>query len=122
MISTVDDLARFHRALYTGELLRPAQQRELLTTVRFPDAPAYGLGVQRMEVSCGPGATSAPVVVREADGGGPGFTSASLITADGERQLVLAVNVYDLGADLRGDPPVPRGTGPLAAQRAALCG
>ncbi|MFE9413495.1 serine hydrolase domain-containing protein [Streptomyces sp. NPDC006704] len=122
MISTVDDLARFHRALFTGELLRPAQQRELLTTVRFPDAPAYGLGGQRMEVSCGPGATSAPVVVWEADGGGPGFTSASLITADGERQLVLAVNVYDLGADLRGDPPVPRGTGPLAAQRAALCG
>ncbi|MEU3374394.1 serine hydrolase domain-containing protein [Streptomyces sp. NPDC006660] len=122
MISTVDDLARFHRALFTGELLRPAQQRELLTTVRFPDAPAYGLGVQRMEVSCGPGATSAPVVVREADGGGPGFTSASLITADGERQLVLAVNVYDLGADLSGDPPVPRGTGPLAAQGATLCG
>ena len=66
-------------------------------------------------------AASEPVVAWEADGGGR-FTSASLISADGERQLVLAVNVYDLGADLRGDPPVPRGAGRLAAQRAALCG
>ncbi|MBW5420083.1 serine hydrolase [Streptomyces sp. BG9H] len=121
MISTVDDLARFHRALFTGKLLRPAQQRALLTTVRFPDAPAYGLGVQRMDVPCGSEPDNRPISVWETDGGGPGFTSVSLTTADGERQLVLAVNVYDLGADLKGESPVPRSKGLMKAQMAALC-
>ncbi|WP_324605843.1 serine hydrolase domain-containing protein [Streptomyces sp. NRRL B-24484] len=122
MISTVNDLARFHRALFTGALLRPAQQRELLTTVEFPDTPAYGLGVQRMGLPCGSGPGALPITVWEADGGGPGFTSISLTTVDGERQLVLAVNVFDLGADLKGEQPVPRSTGLVKAQAAALCG
>ncbi|MGV9266885.1 serine hydrolase domain-containing protein [Kitasatospora sp. NPDC003701] len=122
MISTVDDLARFHRALFTGELLRPAQQRELLTTVQFPDEPAYGLGVQREDVSCGSGPDAGRISTWSTDGAGPGYTSVSLTTADGERQLVLAVNVYDLGAELRKERPVPRSTGLSKAQTAALCG
>ncbi|BFV58081.1 serine hydrolase domain-containing protein [Kitasatospora sp. CMC57] len=121
MISTVNDLARFHRALFTGALLRPAQQRELLTTVRFPGKPAYGLGVQRQDVPCGSEPDARRVGTWATDGGGPGFTSVSLTTADGERQLVLALNVYDLGADLKGEPPVPRSTGLVKAQTAALC-
>ncbi len=60
-------------------------------------------------------------VLDELDGGGPGFTSVSLTTADSKRQLVLAVNVYDLGADLKGEPPLPRSTGLMKAQTAALC-
>ncbi|MFI9330272.1 serine hydrolase domain-containing protein [Kitasatospora sp. NPDC052868] len=121
MVSTVDDLARFHRALFTGKLLRPAQQRELLTTVEFPDEPAYGLGVQRMDVPCGSEPDSDSVDVWETDGGGPGYTSVALTTADGERQLVLAVNVFDLGADLKHQAPVPRSKGLVKAQVAALC-
>ncbi|WP_405359524.1 serine hydrolase domain-containing protein [Kitasatospora sp. NBC_00085] len=121
MISTVDDLARFHRALFTGKLLRPAQQRELLTTVQFPDEPAYGLGVQREEVTCGSGSDARPVSVWSTDGGGPGFTSMSLTTADGERQLVLAFNVFDLGADLKHERPFPVSTALVKAQTAALC-
>ncbi|MFF1905183.1 serine hydrolase domain-containing protein [Kitasatospora sp. NPDC058218] len=121
MVSTVDDLARFHRALFTGKLLHPTQQRELLTTVQFPDAPAYGLGVQRMDVPCGSEPGTEPISAWETDGGGPGFTSVSLTAADGERQLVLAVNVFDLGADLKGEPPVPRSKGMMKAQAAALC-
>ncbi|MEV7028140.1 serine hydrolase domain-containing protein, partial [Kitasatospora sp. NPDC093558] len=122
MISTVDDLARFHRALFAGRLLRPAQQRELLATVDFPHAPAYGLGVQRMDVSCGSGPDARTIGAWETDGGGPGFTSVSLTTADGERQLVLVGTVYDLGADLKGEPPVPRSLGMMQAQSAVLCG
>ncbi|MFJ3790794.1 serine hydrolase domain-containing protein [Kitasatospora sp. NPDC090091] len=123
MVSTVDDLARFHRALFAGKLLRPAQQRELLTTVQFPDMrAAYGLGVQRMDLPCGSGPdTRTPVGVWETDGGGPGFTSISLTTVDGERQLVLAANVFDLGADLRNGESIPRSTGLVKAQVAALC-
>ncbi|MFF8290522.1 serine hydrolase domain-containing protein [Streptomyces sp. NPDC016309] len=121
MISTVGDLARFHRALFSGKLLRPAQQRELLTTVRFPRKPAYGLGVQRMNMPCGSEPGTKPVSAWGTDGGGPGFTSVSLTTTDGERQLVLAVNVYDLGADLRGKSPLPGNKGLMKAQTAALC-
>lgn len=121
MISTVDDLARFHRALFTGKLLRPAQQRELLTTVQFPEEPGYGLGVQRMDVPCGSEPGTKPISAWATDGAGPGFTSVSLATTDGERQLVLAANVYDLGADLKDERPVPQSEGPREAQMAALC-
>ncbi|MFJ7779183.1 serine hydrolase domain-containing protein [Streptomyces yangpuensis] len=122
MISTVDDLARFHRALFTGELLRPAQQRELLTTVRFPGTPAYGLGVQAVKVTCGAEEGGESIDAWATDGGGPGFTSLSLTSADGERQLVLAVNVYDLGADLRNERPVPDTDAPGRARTAVMCG
>ncbi|MFF2039838.1 serine hydrolase domain-containing protein [Kitasatospora sp. NPDC058170] len=123
MISTVDDLARFHRALFTGKLLRPAQQRELLTTVQFLDGPEYGLGVQREEVSCGSGPGAASISAWSTDGAGPGYTSVALTTVDGERQLVLAVNVYDLGAELRKQRPVPARTEGLSkVPAAALCG
>lgn len=122
MISTVDDLARFHRALFDGRLLRPAQQRELLTTVKFTGMrTAYGLGVQRLELPCGPGPDAPRVDVWETDGGGPGYTSFSLTSVDGERQLVLAVNVFDLGADLRNEQSIPGVAGLLKAQTAAMC-
>ncbi|MFD0820221.1 serine hydrolase domain-containing protein, partial [Micromonospora zhanjiangensis] len=114
MISTVADLARFHRALFGGRLLRPEQQRELLTVV--PDS-GYGLGVQRMALPCGSG----PVDVWTTDGGGPGFTSLAATTVDGARQVVLATNVFDIDRDVRGLPPVPPSQGPLAALRAVLC-
>ena len=52
MISTLDDLARFDRALFTGRLLAPAEQRELETVVQLPDLPGYALGVQRSTVDC----------------------------------------------------------------------
>ncbi len=40
MISTMDDLNDFYRALVTGKLLRPAQQKALLETVPwFPEQP-----------------------------------------------------------------------------------
>jgi D-alanyl-D-alanine carboxypeptidase len=50
IISTVTDLARFHRALFTGQLLAPEQMRELMTTVPQSD---YGLGISRWDTSCG---------------------------------------------------------------------
>ncbi|MFJ1569179.1 serine hydrolase domain-containing protein [Streptomyces erythrochromogenes] len=121
VISTVDDLARFHRALFTGRLLRPAQQRELLTTVQSGDEEAYGLGVRTVEVTCGSGPGAERISAWATDGGGPGFTSVSLTTADGERQLVLAFNVFDLGANLRKQRPVPYTEALGRAQAAALC-
>ncbi|MFK0253939.1 serine hydrolase domain-containing protein [Streptomyces sp. NPDC090445] len=122
MVSTVDDLARFHRALFSGSLLRPAQQRELLTTVEISEDSAYGLGVQRRTVPCGSGPGARSVEAWGSDGAGPGFTSFALTTADGARQLVLAANVFDLGAHLKHELPVPLGPGAVDVQAAALCG
>lgn len=118
MISTLDELARFHRALFDGRLLRPAQQRALLRTVPSGDGQRYGLGVRRMSVPC-PGG---PVPVWGHDGGGPGFTGLALSTQDGSRQLVIAANVYDLDRELHGGSPVPRSTGMTEALSGALCG
>lgn len=119
MISTAEDVARFHRALFTGALLRPAQQRELETTVatRAPST-GYGLGVQRMTVPC----DSGQVTAWETDGGGPGYTSLAMTTEDGTRQLVLAGNVFDLRRELAGQPPVPDAQAVLAgAVTSVLC-
>ncbi|MBM7492506.1 D-alanyl-D-alanine carboxypeptidase [Micromonospora luteifusca] len=118
MISTAADLARFHRALFGGQLLAPAQQRELETLVATDGGPdGYGLGVQRMTVPCAAG----PTQVWTTDGGGPGFTSIAVTSLDNSRQLVLAGNVYDIDRDVRGLPPVPASAGSLAAMQSVLC-
>jgi D-alanyl-D-alanine carboxypeptidase len=78
MVSTLDDVADFHRALFTGRLLGPEQQRELETTVPGPD---YGLGVVRLDTPCGPAWGH--------DGGVPSAYSISLTSPDGSRQAVL---------------------------------
>jgi D-alanyl-D-alanine carboxypeptidase len=114
MISTGADLARFDRALFGGALLPPAQQRDLETTV----ANGYGLGVQRVPVPCPDG----PVSAWETDGGGSGYTSMALTTTDGDRQFVLAGNVFDLARDQRHEPPVPDARDAVAgAMTAVLC-
>jgi D-alanyl-D-alanine carboxypeptidase len=58
LISNTGDLARFFRALMTGEILTPALLREMMTTVpQDPSDPngqfRYGLGVERVQDSCG---------------------------------------------------------------------
>ncbi|GLF96501.1 serine hydrolase domain-containing protein [Streptomyces yaizuensis] len=54
MISTTGDLHRFIRALMSGRLLPPAQQKALTTTVASAEGGArYGLGLGRQELSCG---------------------------------------------------------------------
>ncbi|MGC5287167.1 serine hydrolase domain-containing protein [Micromonospora sp. DT231] len=118
MISTTADLARFHRALFGGRLLAPAQQRELETLVATDDgSDGYGLGVQRRTLPCGGG----PTTVWTTDGGGPGFTSLTATSLDNSRQLVLAANVYDIDADARGLSPAPASAGFLAALRSVFC-
>jgi D-alanyl-D-alanine carboxypeptidase len=103
MVSTVADLALFDAALFGGRLLPAAQQRELLTLV---PVKRYGLGVQQITIPCDDGNVEA----WSTDGGGPGFSSVSMTSADTSRQLVLVANVFDLEIDKRHDSdqlPVP---------------
>ncbi|HEX3514648.1 MAG TPA: serine hydrolase domain-containing protein [Trebonia sp.] len=92
MISTVDDLARFYRALVTGRLLPRAQQRELLAAVPVSDPGAlftehFGLGIYRIQLSCG--------TAWGHDGGYPGgFKTYAYTSPDGNRQAVLVYNEF----------------------------
>lgn len=81
IISTAADLARFHRALITGRLLRPHEQRELTTTAPGAD---YAMGVFRIDTPCGPAWGH--------DGSFPGYLSVSVTSPDGARQAVIALN------------------------------
>ncbi|MFL6076143.1 MAG: serine hydrolase domain-containing protein [Mycobacteriales bacterium] len=80
IVSTAADLARFHRALIGGRLLRPAQQRELMTTVPAGDA-AYGLGVGTVPLPCG--------TVWGHSGDFLGYLTYGYLTPDLSRQAVL---------------------------------
>lgn len=85
IISTAEDLARFHRALFTGRLLPPAQQRDLETTVPTGTPGLdYGLGVFS-EQACGQ-------TFWGHDGDFPGYYSLSLTSPDGSTQLTIAVS------------------------------
>ncbi|MEY2441139.1 MAG: D-alanyl-D-alanine carboxypeptidase [bacterium] len=83
IVSTLDDVADFHRALFGGRLLPAQQQRELQTTVPAGPGLDYGLGVFRLDTPCG--------VAWGHDGGTPSAVSISLTSADGTRQAALAV-------------------------------
>ena len=91
MISTVDDVARFYRALLDGRLLPPAQQRELLATIPVNDtgelfAEHYGLGIYSVQLSCG--------TAWGHDGGIIGFKAFAYTSPDGNRQAVIVYNDY----------------------------
>lgn len=56
LISTPSDVTKFLAALVGGQLLPPAQLVEMQKTVAAPGFPAgwrYGLGLMRIELSCG---------------------------------------------------------------------
>ncbi len=109
MISTAGDVARFYRALLSGRLLPPAQQRELLAAIPVDDpgelfAERYGLGIYRVQLSCG--------TAWGHDGGWPGgFKTIAYTSLDGSRQAVMVYNDYKMSV------PPPAGTGTPAFQR-----
>ena len=109
MISNVDDVARFYRALLTGRLLPPAQQREMLATIPVDDtgelfAEHYGLGIYRVQLPCG--------TAWGHDGGYTGgFKTFAYTSPDGSRQAVLVYNDFKMSL------PPPLGTNTPAFQR-----
>jgi D-alanyl-D-alanine carboxypeptidase len=104
IISDTADVNTFLRALLGGRLLRPAQLRQMQTTVpapefdRFFPGARYGLGLMWVPTSCG-GYWS--------HGGDiPGFKTRDGITADGRRSVVLSINT-DSPVAKKGIPPAP---------------
>ena len=86
IVSTLDDLATFHRALIQGNLLPPAQTAELKTTVPTGTAGvAFGLGViwDTATGCAGAWAYNGEVL---------GYFSSIFTSADGTSQVVTVTN------------------------------
>jgi D-alanyl-D-alanine carboxypeptidase len=91
LVTTAADLSRFWDAIGRGTLLRPAQQKEMRTTVLATtfqgDRPGlrYGLGLQWAPLSCGGGYWSH-------DGDVPGFSTRTGVSADGRDTVVISIS------------------------------
>jgi D-alanyl-D-alanine carboxypeptidase len=99
ILTTPVELTRMLRAIVTAELFTP----ELVTAMETPPIGSYGLGLARYATACGPFLGHGGSVT--------GTQSIALMSADGTRSLVLAVNARS-------------GTDPLLATLAegVLCG
>lgn len=117
LVSTLDDLARFYRALFDGTLLRPAELAEMKTTTQVGHV-TMGLGVARLEVPCQDGEKR---VVWGNSGGGPGYNSYALIADDTSRQLVVTMNVYDIAEEVEDRSPTPPDADLTPAVQGVFC-
>lgn len=86
IVSTQEDLADFTRALASGRLLRPAQQREM-ERAASPERP-YGLGVVLAKTPCGNAWMH--------NGAALGYFSQWFTSPDGKYQSVVATNRYNM--------------------------
>ncbi|MFJ8444350.1 serine hydrolase domain-containing protein [Kitasatospora griseola] len=103
MVSTVDDLAAFGRALMTGKLLAPAQQAELETTVPVNATVGYGLGVIHRQLPCGQWAWGH-------NGAVLGYFSDWLSSEDGSKQVVRANTEFHLLTPTKGQTDTAKAT------------
>ncbi|MBO2451404.1 beta-lactamase family protein [Actinomadura barringtoniae] len=87
MVSTLQDLAKFQRALLGGKLLQPAQQREVTTPVPASGATnGFSAGLEWFDLPCGR--------IWAKGGDINGFITGVLNRENGEKQVSYAVNVY----------------------------
>ncbi|MGH3244109.1 MAG: serine hydrolase domain-containing protein [Spirillospora sp.] len=91
MVSTASDVNRFFAALVGGRLLNRAELREMMTTYTTDSGRKYGLGLERVPVTCGG-------EVWGHAGDMIGFSTRSGATRDGRRATVM-VNLKPGGTD-----------------------
>ncbi|MEV0384297.1 serine hydrolase domain-containing protein [Nonomuraea sp. NPDC050643] len=86
MVSTPSDLNRFFTALLDGKLLKPAQLKQMRTTVKSPllgPNTQYGLGLSATKLTCGTTAWGHGGAI-------PGYYTTNAATKDG-RAATIAV-------------------------------
>lgn len=85
IVSTLEDVADFTRALATGELLAPAQMADLQKTVPtgHPEGITYGLGIE-VATPCG--------TVWSHNGAVLGYATYYFTSPDGTKQAIAATN------------------------------
>ena len=84
VVSDMDDLARFYRALLGGRLLAPDRLAEMKTRVEIDPGVGYGLGLFVFDTPCGP--------LWGHGGSIPGFNNELYSSEDGTRQYGLMIN------------------------------
>ncbi|MFE3247692.1 serine hydrolase domain-containing protein [Streptomyces sp. NPDC059209] len=82
MVSTMEDLTAFYRALAAGDVLSPASLAEMRTVRPVNTGTAYGLGIHRRALSCGGTAWGHSGMV-------PGYETYTLTTDDGRHASVV---------------------------------
>lgn len=87
IVSTPGDLNRFMVALIGGELLKPAQLKQMRTTVAAPQFDTtgkarYGLGIATFKLSCGKTSWTH-------GGTAPGYASYNAVTDDGKAATIV---------------------------------
>ena len=89
IVSTVDDVARFYRALLEGKPFGERLVRSMKATVAMgPHEPSrYGLGLVSVLLPCG--------TAWGHDGGTIGYRTWALNSEDGRRQLVVFANLSE---------------------------
>jgi D-alanyl-D-alanine carboxypeptidase len=86
MVSTPSDLNRFFTAVLDGKLLKPAQLKQMRTTVKVPEigpGGGYGLGLSSVKLTCGGTAWGHGGAI-------PGYYTTNAATDDG-RAAAIAV-------------------------------
>jgi D-alanyl-D-alanine carboxypeptidase len=88
IVSTLDDVADFYRALLSGHLLKPAELQAMKTTVSYSTGkvtlgPGAGLGIGRPPIPCAGWSHQGEL---------PGYEVAAVSSGDGRRQVVLMAN------------------------------
>jgi D-alanyl-D-alanine carboxypeptidase len=88
IVSDLDDIARFYRALLGGRLLSDAGLAAMKTDGRgATTGERYGLGLHMIETPCG--------TIVGHTGGVPGFGTFAFASEDGSRQIGLMINAED---------------------------
>ena len=120
MISDSKDLDRFYTALLRGRLLPREQLNEMTTTVPAFANIRYGLGLMRVELSCG-------ATVWGHGGGIHGSVSDVAVTRDGRHAVALNLNGDWAGgtegvveAEFCGEAPRATATGATATGATAI--
>ena len=86
VVSDVDDIARFYRALLGGRLLPPALLAEMKATREVAPGVGYGLGLTLFETACGS--------IWGHEGTMPGFATEVFSSDDGTRQYGVMINAH----------------------------
>ncbi|MBT0566505.1 beta-lactamase family protein [Williamsia sp. CHRR-6] len=111
LVSTVADVNRFYRALFTGKIVPPA----LVALMQEKPESGYGLGVVAARDTCGTGSK----LLFGQRGNGYGYRSVSFSSPDGSRQLTLAWTAS--GPDPTRDPLEQQATAAINAAITSTC-
>src|SRR3954453_7491774 len=89
LVANAADVASFYRALLSGRLLNAGSLRALETTLTEGKGAEmgarYGLGIERFVTPCG--------IAWGHGGNMPGYTVYALLSTNGEKQVVLSINL-----------------------------